>query len=173
MGRPRKTTPEPWECEAVADEVREILRALEIEKVDAQAQTTLQRWVYRADKLLGGDRGNIVLTLRAITESEGNGPDALLDPILCAVSAVCRPEFTRQGVAFIAAFDTIDLRSLYRTMRDLRCFTRDDVSRFLTTAIQSRLCDVLGPCESRKEIRRALYRRRGARESAAPMREAA
>jgi hypothetical protein len=45
----------------------------------------LQRWVYRADESFGGHRGDILLTLRAIVESEGNGPEALLEPILCAV----------------------------------------------------------------------------------------
>ena len=91
-----------------------ILNALDIPKIDPEARSTLQRWVYRADKIFGGDRGDILLALRAIVESERNGPEALLEPILCAVHSACRPVWTNKGLAFIAAFDGIDLRSLLR-----------------------------------------------------------
>jgi hypothetical protein len=104
----------------ISKKVAVILEALDFPKIDPVARSTLQRWVYRADKYFGGDRGDILLTLRAIVESEGNGPDALLDPILRAVHSVCRPEWTNRGIDWIAAFDRIDLRALHQQMRDLK-----------------------------------------------------
>lgn len=142
---PRKAhPPQPWESKAVADEVQRLLNDLDIADADPAVRHTLQRWVYRADKLFAGDRGDIVLTLRCITESEGNGVDALLEPILCAVSLVCSPEFARHGVAFIAAFDKVDLRGLLQTMTGLRCFRRDELASYLAVALRSRVQDILG-----------------------------
>jgi hypothetical protein len=136
--------PPAWESRAVSKKVAVILEALDIPKIDPAARSTLQRWVYRADKIFGGDRGDILLTLRAIVESEGNGPEALLEPILCAVHSVCRPEFTVKGLAFIESFDRIDLRALLQQMRDLKCFTKSDLSTYFAAAIRSRLREILG-----------------------------
>ena len=139
--------PPAWESRAVSKKVAVILEALDIPKIDPAARSTLQRWVYRADKIFGGDRGDILLTLRAIVESEGNGPEALLEPILCAVHSVCRPEFTVKGLAFIESFDRIDLRALLQQMRDLKCFTKSDLSTYFAAAIRSRLREILGAPE--------------------------
>lgn len=106
----------------------------------------MQRWVYRADESFGGHRGDILL--RAIVESEGNGPEALLEPILCAVHSVCRPEFTVKGLAFIEAFDRVDLRALLQQMRDLKCFTKSDLCTYFAAAIRSRLGEIFGPDEA-------------------------
>jgi hypothetical protein len=57
-----------------------MLDALELTLVDADVFSTLQRWIYRADKHFGGERGTIILSLRCIAESEANGPKALLEP---------------------------------------------------------------------------------------------
>lgn len=129
----------------------------------------MQRWVYRADKIFGGDRGDILLTLRAIVESEGNGPEALLEPILCAVHSVCRPEFTVKGLAFIESFDRIDLRALLQQMRDLKCFTKSDLSTYFAAAIRSRLREILGapeqaPVPTKPPARRSTVRPKGVTE---------
>ena len=134
-----------WESAPVSKKVDGILSALDIPKIDPAARSTLQRWVYRADKIFGGDRGDILLTLRAIAESEGNGPDAIVDPILRAVHSARRPEWLRRGLPFIEAFDSIDLRSLLRQMRDLKCFSKSELSTYLATAIRSRLWEIFGP----------------------------
>ena len=96
----------------------------------------------------GGHRGDILLTLRAIVDSEGNGPEALLEPILCAVHSVCRPDFTVKGLAFIEAFDRVDLRALLQQMRDLKCFTKSDLCTYFAAAIRSRLGEIFGPDEA-------------------------
>jgi hypothetical protein len=170
MGRPPKpfkaSPAYRWKSEAAADEVQKLFDALEIADVDAGVRYTLQRWVYRADKLFGGDRGNIILTLRCIVESTANGPEALLDPILSAVHSSCRPEWTRKGLDFIAAFDGIDLRALLDAMRGLRCFQPDELGTYLATALRSRLLDIFGsdaetsadPGRKAKRIKRARGR---------------
>jgi hypothetical protein len=137
--------PPAWESRAVSKKVAVILEALEIPKIDPAARSTLQRWIYRADKYFPDERGDILFTLRAIVESEGNGPDALLDPILRAVHSARRPVWTSKGLPFIEAFDRIDLRSLLQQMRDLRCFTCADLGTYFATAIRSRLWEIFGP----------------------------
>jgi hypothetical protein len=137
--------PPAWESRAVSKNVQTILDSLEIPKIDPEARSTLQRWVHRADRLFAGDRGDILLTLRAIAESEGNGPGAIMDPILCAVHSARRPEWQKLGLSFIEAFDSIDLRSLLRQMRDLKCFSKSELSTYLATAIRSRLWEIFGP----------------------------
>ena len=42
--------PPAWESRAVSQKVAVILKALEIPKIDPAARSTVQRWVYRADK---------------------------------------------------------------------------------------------------------------------------
>ena len=140
--------PAAWESRAVSKKVQTILDSLEIPKIEAEARSTLCRWVHRADRLFAGDRGDILLTLRAIAESQGNGPDAILDPILRAVHSARRPEWQKRGLSFIEAFDSIDLRSLLRQMRELKCFTMSELSTYLAIAIRSRLWEIFGPDEA-------------------------
>ena len=42
--------PPAWESRAVSKKVAVILEALDIPKIDPAARSTVQRWVYRADK---------------------------------------------------------------------------------------------------------------------------
>lgn len=134
-----------WERKPVANEVRKLLDSLEIEAIDREARSTLQRWIYRADKYSIGDRGTIILALRAITESEGNGPDALLDPILRAVHSSCRPQWTGLGVGFIAGFDAVDLKGLLDRMVGLKCFDRYSLYQHYALALRGRLWEIFGP----------------------------
>ena len=147
VGRPPKARAAliaPWHSKAVSDQVQEMLNALELTLVDADVFNTLARWVYRADKYFGGDRGTIIVALRCLAESDANGPKALTEPILRAVHAVCRPEWTCMGLAFVAAFDELDLRVLLRSMRDLRCFKPYELTNYLAIALRRRLEDTFG-----------------------------
>jgi hypothetical protein len=161
--------PAAWEKPSVAKKVQSILDSLEIPKIDPEARSTLQRWVHRADRLFDSDRGDILLTLRAIAESEGNGPDAIMDPILRAVHSARRPEWNGKGLSFIEAFDRIDLRSLLRQMLELKCFTKSELSTYLATAIRSRLSEIFGPDEvsappKKPPVRRSTVRPKGVSE---------
>jgi hypothetical protein len=48
-----------------------------------------------------------------------------------------------KGLAFIESFDRIDLRALLQQMRDLKCFTKSDLSTYFAAAIRSRRSLVL------------------------------
>jgi hypothetical protein len=148
IGRPpnqpsKSHPPEAWGSNAAIDEVQKTFDALELTEVDPGVRYALQRWIWRADKYSWG-RGDIILAMRCIVESEANGPEALLNPILGAVHGQCRPEWTCKGLDFVAAFDGIDLRELLKSMRDLRCFRPDEITNYLTTAIRDRLWDIFG-----------------------------
>jgi hypothetical protein len=92
----------PWETKAIARQVEEILASVEAPQIDAQVRLTFQRMLYRADKFVGDGRGDITLLIRTITESEGN-QDALVEPIVSAVSMCMRPEWTGLGLKWIEA----------------------------------------------------------------------
>jgi hypothetical protein len=104
MARPRNPEPAPgpmpWEAKAIAKQVDEILAAVEAPPIDTQVRLTFQRMLYRADKFGSDGHGDITLLIRAITESEGN-QDALIEPIVSAVSMCMRPEWTSLGLKWI------------------------------------------------------------------------
>src|SRR5664279_3627856 len=146
IGRPRlvdNSAPGrmPWESDRFARQVREILDAVEAPPpVDAQVQLTLQKHLYRS-KMFGTDgRGHITLLLRTILES-ANGPEALVEPIVSAVSSCMRPEWTGLGLKWIESFDRVPLVSLMETLRDL--FGEKNIGQHLPTVIRNKLYAIL------------------------------
>jgi hypothetical protein len=88
---------ELWESPAVARQLDDILEALEVPLIDAEMRRTLQRQMHRRDKYFGGGgRGHVTLLVRTILESENN-QDALIEPIVSAVSLCMEPEWTDFG----------------------------------------------------------------------------
>src|ERR1700676_568658 len=89
--------PPRLEAESIVKQVQDVLDALEVHQIASEARRTLQRLLYRRDKYLGdGGRGEIILLLRCILESNGNGNDALIEPIVGAVAGCLKPEFTNR-----------------------------------------------------------------------------
>jgi hypothetical protein len=135
----------PWEKPAIARAIQAILDSLEVSVTDPQARLTLQRQFYRREKHFGGDRGETTLLIRTITESEGNGPEAMIEPIVSAVSGCLRPEWTSKGLAFIEAFDQIPLVDILSKLRDLDLFPENELQRHYASGIQRRLWRIFGP----------------------------
>jgi hypothetical protein len=95
MGPPQRY---PWET-AVATKLQQIFDALEVPQIDMQTRLFLKRMVWRHDKHFGGDGAErVILLLRTILESEGNGADALNEQTASAVYSCMRPEFTGSQV---------------------------------------------------------------------------
>jgi hypothetical protein len=144
MGRPRNPPPtpdvEPWDRPAVTKQIDAILASVEAPPVDADVRRLLARQYWRREKYFGGDKGETTLLLRTIIEST-NGPEALVEPIVSAVSLCMRPEWTKKGLAWIEAFDRIPLVSLLQTMRDL--FGEKDARQHLETVIRRKLYAIL------------------------------
>ena len=90
-------SPIPWETDRFAKEVCEIPDSVEAPAVDAQVHHTLQKHLYRSGIFGNRRTGSVTLLVRTILESEGN-QDALIEPIVSAVSACMRPEWTGRGL---------------------------------------------------------------------------
>jgi hypothetical protein len=107
-------TPPAWESAPVAKQVQDILDAVDAPSVDKETRSTLQRYLWRRQKHgdmfrdgWGSDgRGYVTVLLRTILESDGNR-DALIEPVVVAVSSCMRPEWTNRGLAWIEAFDRL------------------------------------------------------------------
>jgi hypothetical protein len=146
-------TPAAWESHPVAKQVQSVLDGLEAPPIDRATRSTLQRYLWRRQKHgdlfrdeWGSDgRGYITVLIRTILESEGNGPDALIDPIVSAVSSCMEPRWTEMGLKWIEAYDSIPLRALLQALRDLDAFEERDLSSHLSVAIRNRLRKILGP----------------------------
>ena len=149
VGRPPRgrppNPPMPWETKAVAKRVQTIIDSVEVSVIDPQVLLTLQRTLYRAEKYGDGDgSGAVTLLVRTITESTGN-EDALIEPIISAVSFCMRPEWTAKGLAWIEAFDQIPLESILQTMRDLDLFAEASLGHYLGIAIRNKLAAIFEP----------------------------
>jgi hypothetical protein len=134
----------PWERDRFAQQVREILASVEAPPVDAQVRLTLQKHLYRAEIFETDGRGHVTLLLRTILESENNG-DALVEPIVSAVSMCMRPEWTGKGLAWIEAFDKIPLTLILQAMRSLDLFSEKSIGHYYAIAIQNKVAAILEP----------------------------
>jgi hypothetical protein len=141
-GRPRNPAPAsrpmPLESSATATQPREILDALEVPPIDAQVRLTLQRQLYRSEKFGGGGRGDIMLQIRTITETEGN-QNALVEPIISAVSMSMRPEWTGLGLKWTASFDKFPLTAIPQTMRASTCSARSQSGTTIPSSSATKL----------------------------------
>jgi hypothetical protein len=174
-GRPPHDIPPPrpmvWESAGVAKAVQDILDALEVPPIDPASRYRLQRLFYIHDKFGDGDaRGYITLLIRTILESENN-QDALVEPIIHAVSSSMKPEWTNLGLAWIEAFDKIPLNALLQTMRSLDLFAEKNLGYYLGISISNKLRPILQPLvpkpappvrAKRKRPTKALKRRKAA-----------
>jgi hypothetical protein len=151
-GRPINPPPAssamPWEAPAVADTLAEILIAVEAPPVDAQVQLTLQKHLYRSEMFGTDGRGHVTLLIRTITESGGN-QNALVEPIVSAVSSCMRPEWTGLGLKWIEAFDHIPLTAILETMRSLDLFSQQNIGHYLSIALRNKLARILEPARAK------------------------
>jgi hypothetical protein len=138
----------PWESDRFARQVREILDAVEAPPVDAQVRLTLQKHLYRSEIFDTDGRGHITLLLRTILESENNG-DALIEPIVSAVSSCMRPQWTGLGLTWIAAFDAIPLVAILETVRAL--FGEQDLWSHYCLALRRKIAAILDPAEAKPQ----------------------
>jgi hypothetical protein len=90
--------------------------------------------------------GHVVLTLRCVLESEGNG-GALIEPVVNAVSSCLTPEWEGRGLELIEAFDRLPLLSLVETMRGLDLFKPASLGSYLGIVLKNKLCKILEPRE--------------------------
>ena len=136
----------PWEkTDRFAKEVEEILASVEAPPVDAQVHRTLQKHLYRSGIFGTDGRGHITLLIRTILESENN-QDALIEPVVSAVSSCMRPEWTGLGVRWIECFDSIPLKSMLNTLRDL--FGEHDLSEYYCVALRRKIAAILEPVQA-------------------------
>jgi len=136
--------PRAWDNAKTAAAVRAVLSSFEdVPPIDADVAMTLQRWLWRTDKLGWDGRGHITAILRIFLESDTNR-DALLEPILCAVS-FAHGRFAHHGLALLDAMDTIKLRELLETMRSLDIFSEESISTYMEIAIRNRIAKILEP----------------------------
>jgi hypothetical protein len=130
VGRPptprEPDAPEPHEAREYADRLQALVDALEVGELAKDVRLYLQRTLRRCDLLrsIDADRfptkgdERVTVLLRAVFEST-NGAPALTVPILRAVSSCMEPAWVEKGLAFIEAFDFIDLAALWSTLGDL------------------------------------------------------
>ncbi|WP_298876818.1 hypothetical protein [uncultured Bradyrhizobium sp.] len=123
--------------------------------IDAGARKTLQKMLYRRDRYDGGTGAqHVTLLIRTILESDGN-ENALIEPIVSAVSMSMRPEWTDRGLAFIEAFDRLPLVQILETMRGLDVFSEKNLSTYLGMVLTNKLAKVFAPPPAPPKARRA------------------
>ena len=99
--------------------------------------------------------------LSRLLESEGNGAEALIEPIVSAVSSCMRPEWTNRGLAWIEAFDRVPLTSILQTMRGLDLFSEQSLAHYLSLVLRNKLTAILNPAEAQVgNPRRAAVKKR-------------
>ncbi|MDA9469630.1 hypothetical protein [Bradyrhizobium sp. CCBAU 53415] len=129
---------EPW-----PGKLQAILDALEIDALDDGSRLYLQRQLYIAT-LFNEDRtGHVILTLRCITESEGNS-GALSEMHIRAVSGAIGP-YADRGLALIEAFDQISLVGIFEQMRALEYFYEKEATDALERILRHKLRRALDP----------------------------
>jgi hypothetical protein len=153
--RTRRVDSYPWDRQDVSNSVQDILTSLEIAEIDVQVRRSLQRILYRKNQFDQDGRGHIILLLRTILESENNGSAALVDTIVCGVSASMDPQWTRTGLRWLEAFDRIPLMSILQTMRELDLFSDDSLGHYFSIAIRNKVSAILEPVgrEASKPVR--------------------
>jgi len=101
----------------------------------------------RRAEMFGADgRGHITLLVRTILESENNG-DALIEPIVSAVSICMRPEWTGLGLKWIETFDQIPLTAILETVRDL--FGDHGLWQNYCRALRRKIAAILEPADAK------------------------
>jgi hypothetical protein len=81
-------------------------------------------------------------------ESESN-QDALIEPIVSAVSLCMRPEWTNKGLAWIEAFDRIPLTTILQTMRSLDLFSERSIGHYYAIDLRNKLAAIFEPLVSK------------------------
>ena len=116
------------------DALRRLLTALDRPFIDLDARARLQRLLERR-----GEQ-HVVMLVRTIIESEGN-ESALVEPVVSAVAMVISdfPKWTDKGLAWIQAFDALDLNGLVATMRGLDLFKETSLPQYLSWVICNKL----------------------------------
>jgi hypothetical protein len=136
----------PWEkTDRFAKEVQEILNSVEAPPVDEQVHRTLQKHLYRSGIFGTDGRGHVTLLIRTILESENN-QDALIEPIVSAVSSCMRREWTDRGLEWIQCFDSIPLKSMLNTLRDL--FGEQDLLDHYCVALRRKIAARIEPIQA-------------------------
>jgi hypothetical protein len=152
VGRPRAPEafgppkPTPHQREPYARRLQSILDALEIIELGRDERQYLQRTLWRADFLRSFDsarftaRGEeqVIMTLRAVAESS-NGAEALVLPVIEAVSFSLCDAFIDRGLELFIAMDEIRLLEMHATLKGL------GLERHLGAAVRHRLVEILGP----------------------------
>lgn len=142
--------PSPWDVEPIiSSRIQEILDAIEAPAVDDATRSLFCRWLYRRQKFAEtfrneryGPEEQIVLVCRAILEFDGNS-NALIEPIVSAVSLCMRPDWTSKGVAWIEAFDQIPLLGTMQALVDL--FGEKAAAEHLKAVLRRKLWAFFGP----------------------------
>jgi hypothetical protein len=104
---------------------------------------------------------HLMLVLRTILESEGNR-DALFEPIIGAVSSVIifHPDQVAKGLAWIEAFDQIQLRRIFDMMRELEYFKKSEARLVLSTILQNKLRRIFERDNTPPQPAKRKYRKR-------------
>lgn len=144
----------------------QILEALEIEVVPTHVrrrprQTCAGQTLPRI--LADHGEAHLTLLLRTIVESEGNEL-ALIGPVINAVSAVMRakPEWPEKGLAWIEAFDELDLMALQKRAVPLGKLQGMSGSGALAGMLIDRLTPILDPVDPVPPSKLSLNERREA-----------
>ncbi|WP_334368824.1 hypothetical protein [Bradyrhizobium sp. AZCC 1578] len=140
----REPVKNKWHTDELANEVREILAALEAPPADGEVMDTFQRTIFRGRQFGVDGRGRVVLTCRCILESEGN-EDAFREPFVSAVAGVCGDEFAGRELELIEAFDRINLVGIFETMRALEYFRLSDVPSVVSAVVRNKVRRLLSP----------------------------
>jgi hypothetical protein len=69
----------------------------------------------------------------------------LIAPVVAAVHAAMRPQWTSKGMPWLEAFDSIPLLSILDTMRPLHLFSEQSLGEYLGRSIENRLWQAFGP----------------------------
>lgn len=122
------------------DALQRLLMSVERPFVDPVVRARLQVLLERRGQQ------HVMLLLRTIIESKGN-ENALVEPIVSAVSWVIAdyPKWTDKGLAWIEAFDSLDLAELVRTMRGLDLFKETSLPQYLSWVIGNKLRKIFEP----------------------------
>jgi hypothetical protein len=94
--------------------------------------------------------GQITMVLRMFLESDVNR-DALIEPILSAVSWVKDRAFAKHGLALLDVLDQIKLTELLATMRGLDVFSERSIGSYLSVAIRNKILKILESAKPRPE----------------------
>jgi hypothetical protein len=142
----------PWDNAETARQLQAILEATEAPPIDEPARMVLQRYLWRRNKYgdlfrdeWGKDgAGYITLLIRTIIESAGN-ENALIEPVIVAVSLCMRPQWTSRGLAWIEAFDQVPLIDTLNKLRELDLFSDGELADFYARSIRNRISKILDP----------------------------